>query len=260
MRRTIILIAAALMTVFSASAQKKGADEINQLKIREAAMQRQIDSLCAVNQSNQVLIKELGTMVEAFAALKNTYKSNSDDIKKLLEQVSSLNDKVTELASAEKAQAEQAPAETANAEYEIVGDLCHGLALVKEGLLYGYVNAKGEYVIPAKYEQASSFCEGLARIKINNKWGFIDPTGKVVIQPQFEYADDFGTYNYNDMVRVKINGKWGMINKKGEYVVSAQYASIHVRQDGCLYIYYMVLPYSNGKCWRVYRDGTIEEY
>lgn len=255
MKRKIILIAIAMMTALTASAQKRGSEEINQLKEREAAMQRQIDSLCAVNQSNQVLINELGVMIDAFAALQETYNSNSEDVKKLLEQVSALNEQVSALASTAAIQTDETPAETEGTKYVVVGDLCSGLALAKEGLLYGYVNAAGQYVIPAQYEQASSFCEGLAKVMINGKWGFIDPTGNLVIQAQFEYADDFGTNNYHNMVRVKINGKWGIINKQGKFVVPAKNLSIHLEQSSRKFWY---IDDNSEYGSTISRDGIIE--
>jgi len=36
------------------------------------------------------------------------------------------------------------------------------------------------------FEWAESFHDGLALVKTGGKWGFIDNTGKMVIEPQFD--------------------------------------------------------------------------
>jgi hypothetical protein len=41
------------------------------------------------------------------------------------------------------------------------------------------------------YNEASYFEYGLAPVKIGNKFGFIDKTGKVVIAPKFDNAFGF---------------------------------------------------------------------
>jgi len=57
----------------------------------------------------------------------------------------------------------------------------------REGLKYGFKDAKGKIIIPAIYDAAGDFSEGLARVNLgftmssNGKWGFIDTTGKLVI-------------------------------------------------------------------------------
>ena len=102
--------------------------------------------------------------------------------------------------------------------------------MVKEGLLYGYVNAKGEYVITPQFEEAQSFSEGLAAVKIDNKWGYIDTTGKFIITPQFQEAYYFGENQYYGMARIIKNNKWGVINKSGKFVVPAEYLGFYVSE------------------------------
>jgi uncharacterized lipoprotein YddW (UPF0748 family) len=45
--------------------------------------------------------------------------------------------------------------------------------------------------IPPQFDQADSFSEGLARVRIGDKWGYIDQTGQFVISPQFDEANSF---------------------------------------------------------------------
>ena len=44
----------------------------------------------------------------------------------------------------------------------------------------------GKLVILAQFDEAHSFSQGLAAVKVGSKWGFIDKSGKFVIQPQFD--------------------------------------------------------------------------
>jgi hypothetical protein len=83
----------------------------------------------------------------------------------------------------------------------------------------GFVNRKGELVIPCQYT-GDSFSEGLACVMpyegVKANYGFIDTTGKVVIPFQFNQA---GTSSFkNGECRVQINGVTCLINSKGEVI------------------------------------------
>ena len=55
--------------------------------------------------------------------------------------------------------------------------------------LYGFVNSKtGKTIISPKYEDAGAFCRGLAPVKQDGKWGFIDEKGNEIVPPTFELA------------------------------------------------------------------------
>ena len=96
----------------------------------------------------------------------------------------------------------------------ISGTFSEGLARWKMGNRYGYINKKGEVVIPARFNYTDHFSEGLAWSEINNKVGFIDKNGKIVIKPLFSHADNFK----NGLARVIIENKVGYIDKTGKYI------------------------------------------
>ncbi len=50
--------------------------------------------------------------------------------------------------------------------YEDIDDVKEGMAVVKKGGLYGYIDARGKLTIPPQYEYASDFSEGLALVRI----------------------------------------------------------------------------------------------
>jgi hypothetical protein len=107
----------------------------------------------------------------------------------------------------------------------------NGLALASEPQLirqyyssqslekYGFINAKGEWVIAPTFElgDVRGFAEnGLAAVKVNQKWGFINAKGEWVIPPKFYYASSFYA---NGWALASLTGMSGMINIKGEWVV-----------------------------------------
>lgn len=55
--------------------------------------------------------------------------------------------------------------------------------------LYGFADSEtGKIVISPKYEDACAFCRGLAPVKQGGKWGFIDEKGNEIVAPMFTFA------------------------------------------------------------------------
>ncbi len=145
------------------------------------------------------------------------------------------------------------------AQYESVGYFKNGLAWAKQpGGTLGYVNPKGEWVIKPQFTAGKNFEKesGLARVKVGEKWTYVNKAGEVmnisdadalgdfsegladgkkgekkgfynskgewVIQPQFQDTRDFK----NGFAAAKLGEKWGMINKKGEWVIQPTFDGI----------------------------------
>ena len=108
------------------------------------------------------------------------------------------------------------------ARFDVAVDFtANGLARIKENGKWGYINAKGEMVIPARFDYVGNFAaNGLAYIKENGKWGYINAKNEMVIPARFDNADDFAA---NGLAKVRENGKWGYINAKGEMVIPARF-------------------------------------
>ena len=73
----------------------------------------------------------------------------------------------------------------------VTTDFSEGLAGVKIGDKWGYINKTGEIVIPPQFEGAKKFSEGLAAVQVGCLWGYVDKTGTFIIKPQFRYALEF---------------------------------------------------------------------
>lgn len=276
MKRLIAIVALVLVTIGSASAQKKDvallSEELNAVKAREAALQHKVDSLAVALESNKQLMAQMTTLLEAYTSLENAYTTNTEDINKLTTKIDQL---IEALASA------PAPAEPAKPKYETVGKISSGMVLVKEGFFYGYANSSGEYVIEAKYEEATDFKDGYAIVKRNDKWGIVDTSGKETIACTFDQIEIFNgaimvvkkgnlfglmsaatgatiqPTNYTEIRKLSqnraqmcINGKYGYFDEKGKTVIAAQYNDANVfNSDGKAWVskaddeYYI---YTNG--------------
>ena len=86
---------------------------------------------------------------------------------------------------------------------------------------YGFINTKGELVIPCMYSDAENFSQGFAAVELTERdksqWGYIDAEGKTVIQPIYYKAHSFS----EDIAFVnrKERGKdddWVAIDKSGQ--------------------------------------------
>lgn len=131
--------------------------------------------------------------------------------------------------------------------YDRAESFHEGLAAVAIGKypnnMWGFINQKGETVIPFEYDDASSFSEGLAVVGKDVEevsptgmtyktlgHGVIDKTGKIVVP--------FGKYKYiksfSEGLATVCNSqyKYGVIDKNGQEIVPCKYASLEEFHDG----------------------------
>ncbi|MEP6847740.1 MAG: WG repeat-containing protein [Acidobacteriota bacterium] len=100
-----------------------------------------------------------------------------------------------------------------------IGEFSEGLARITVFDKAGYIDRKGHFVIAAKYDSAGDFREGLAAVTLHLKTGFINKQGKVVIPLRFFAASPF----QNGISNVQIGGKIGFIDKMGRYVIRPKF-------------------------------------
>ena len=72
-----------------------------------------------------------------------------------------------------------------------------------------------------KYEELGSFSEGMAAVMRDGKWGYINTKGEEVIPCQFPNADYYNTASpfHEGLALIQKDGKWGFINTKGDEVI-----------------------------------------
>ncbi len=70
---------------------------------------------------------------------------------------------------------------------DVAALLCRALAL--PGVPYQYV--PGFVAIAPTFDAADNFIQGLAKVRVGEKWGYIEPSGKIVIPAQYDEAQSF---------------------------------------------------------------------
>ncbi len=94
---------------------------------------------------------------------------------------------------------------------------------------YGFVNLKGEVVIPAIYDSAEPFSEGLAAVTDGNMTLFIDKSGKTVISDSL-IESKLPFYNGYAIVK-NTNRDLGTIDKKGKFIINPQFKDMIPDRD-----------------------------
>lgn len=66
--------------------------------------------------------------------------------------------------------------------YDFVGDFSEGLARVRRGSKWGYINEAGEEIIPLIYDYAHDFHNGTTSVKFGNENPRINRHNKIVFK------------------------------------------------------------------------------
>lgn len=99
---------------------------------------------------------------------------------------------------------------------------------------YGFINNKGQTMIPFVYAECKNFSEGLAAVKLTafgkNDWLYINMKNEKITSASdgFEYANDF----IDSCAIVKKNNKFGLINHNGKIIADIKYDAIDKFQEG----------------------------
>jgi len=89
--------------------------------------------------------------------------------------------------------------------FEEVNKFCNGLAAVKLYGKWGFINKKGQIIIPFIYNEARNFNDNITGVELEGVWFFIDQNGYKVSENQYLYIGEFE----NGLVNVKpYTGGW----------------------------------------------------
>ena len=95
-----------------------------------------------------------------------------------------------------------------------------GLAPVKLGMKWGYINTKWKIAIEPRFDMvAQHFSGGVAAVRVGDRWGAIDKTGKIIIEPTLKEPISFS----EGLAPIRVNGKYGYIDKTGKIVIEPQF-------------------------------------
>jgi hypothetical protein len=96
--------------------------------------------------------------------------------------------------------------------------------LVERDSLYGYIDKTGNVIVKPQYQEGNLFSEGLAAVSNGKKYGFINPKGDTVIP--FLYDDIFDGFN-NGLSDVTLGDSSGYIDKTGKVVIPIKYETCY---------------------------------
>lgn len=104
----------------------------------------------------------------------------------------------------------------------------NGLAAVRSGNLWGYINNRGDYVIPPGYDQAEPFYNRqFAAVMKGPEKLYINRKGEIL----FDSSRELVIY-YEDLAALEMNGRFGFINKKSEWEILPQYDQVWPFRNG----------------------------
>lgn len=123
----------------------------------------------------------------------------------------------------------------------------NGMASIRHGSQYNFVNHLGEVVSDTDFDSVDIFSDGLAAVEIDGKWGYIDKTGQFVIEPMYDSAKTF----YSNTSVVQSGDTYYIINQNNEIIktLSSNYR-YHVTETGIRF-------FDDYSCGYMYFDGSI---
>ena len=104
-----------------------------------------------------------------------------------------------------------------------------GVTFVKQKGLYGLVDGSGaEFLKKPTYEEVRPFSQGLAAVRQGKNWFYIDRTGEAVFATDYEAAGDFS----QGLAPVTAEGKTYFINRNGIPIAGSEAEALGAYQEG----------------------------
>lgn len=114
--------------------------------------------------------------------------------------------------------------------YDFIGPFSEGLARVSRNECSGFIDITGNELIECRPAEFGNFSQGLAWMRDSTgRWGFINRKGETVIPPIYDRAESFAA---GLPVRVRLNNRWGLINAQGQLLQPCIYTYIGPWSEG----------------------------
>lgn len=138
-----------------------------------------------------------------------------------------------------------------NKNYSLVGRYYCGLAIAQDRktLKIGFLDSKGNEVVPCIWRSAANFSEYFAGVQDNNrKCGFIDVRGVLAIPCEWEDAWAF----HEGVAKVQDKRRLGMIDQNGKLVIPCKWKRMSDCSEGLIGV-----MDDDGKCGYIDKTGNI---
>lgn len=150
-----------------------------------------------------------------------------------------------------------------------------GLAAVQRDGKWGYINARGEEVIPCQYVKAERFTNGYAKVYLHARkeksgdyyvdrpagWGLIDTAGNVVVSIEYEALQATEYEMENGVVRVRKDERWALYSLEKNKVCSTWYDELGEFSEGLAYGWTIMAGEDYFPCTRaeyIDKDGKVQ--
>jgi len=111
--------------------------------------------------------------------------------------------------------------------YKIYGESDGLIRVMKnnDGLSsFGFINIKGEEIIPSIYEIANDFVHGLATVKTEKGWSVIDSKGKLLIP--FRKIENISVIDEKTLLLSKSDGKYTLLKIDSQLEIELEYKKV----------------------------------
>ncbi|QAZ66730.1 hypothetical protein C3Y92_05525 [Solidesulfovibrio carbinolicus] len=114
------------------------------------------------------------------------------------------------------------------AQYDEIKHFYQNVAIAYNRGRPGLINKQGQWVIePGVYKEIWPFQYGMARVRSGDNYGFIDENGKLVIDTTYNDARDFNDMGTAPVKKIsKGGGNWGLISRDGTWILEPKYDEI----------------------------------
>ncbi len=113
--------------------------------------------------------------------------------------------------------------------HDYATDFSEGLACVKKGNKWGYVNRDNEWLIEPTFDRAGLFQKDHAKVLKGGKYGLLDQNGTLVLNPIYDRI----SFNWKGIV-IEQKGKVGLY-LNSDQVIPCQYADVGSNNNGYAY-------------------------
>lgn len=118
-------------------------------------------------------------------------------------------------------------------EYDMATSFVDGVSIVTKDGKRGLINQTGHEIIPNKYIQIDPFHEGMAAYQKAKKFGFLNTRGEEVIAHQFREVDHFS----EGLAPVRVDKMWGYMDIHGTFVFEPQFEYARPFSEGHARVY-----------------------
>lgn len=129
--------------------------------------------------------------------------------------------------------APQSPTGTARAQsparFDEKRDYSEGLAAVRSGNQWGFVDQSGNVVVQPQFAWVSDYSEGFASVCDDSTYqGYIDRQGHFLVRPKYGFAKPFR----HGLGEVKLDMKYGIVDKTGREIIPLKYDDVNIYEGG----------------------------